>query len=222
MGSVLDCGAAATKPSQLRVSFRAKSECHGGVGAGASRGPSPLPCHRLSVPSARPRPTSAHSDTRYTVVRRSEVRRSLCALCSLGSRGQGGPGAQEAAWLCGDETGNELIRSCGALSKVPPHCDVSRVTSHVQVLGLQRSFSCGDIVSVPSWPPQLLHARSDSWLVSAECDYSWGGPGGGPLARLDANSRYENRAKIFTPCRKIFALFLGRCPRGWRWGTWTR
>ena len=110
--------------------------------------------------------------------------------CSLGSRGQGGPGAQEAAWLCGDETGNELIRSCGALSKVPRHCHVSRVTSHVQVLGLQRSFSCGDIVSVPSWPPQLLHARSDSWLVSADCDYSWGGPGGGPLARLDANSRY--------------------------------
>ena len=70
MGSVLDCGAAATKPSQLRVSFRAKSECHGGAGAGAgaSRGPSPLPCHRLSVPSARPRPTSAHSDTRYTLV----------------------------------------------------------------------------------------------------------------------------------------------------------
>ena len=51
--------------------------------------------------------------------------------CSLGSRGQGGPGAQEAAWLCGDETGNELIRSCGALSKVPPHCHVSRVTCHV-------------------------------------------------------------------------------------------
>ena len=64
----------------------------------------------------------------------------------------------------------------------------------MQVLGLQRSFSCGDIVSVPSWPPQLLHARSDSWLVSADCDYSWGGPGGGPLARLDANSRYQNLA----------------------------
>ena len=136
MGSVLDCGAAATKPSQLRVSFRAKSECHGGAGAGAgaSRGPSPLPCHRLSVPSARPRPTSAHSDTRYTL---SGGLRSggHSVHCSLGSRGQGGPGAQEAAWLCGDETGNELIRSCGALSKVPPHCHVSRVTCHEPCAG---------------------------------------------------------------------------------------
>ena len=159
-------------------------------GGGGQQGalPPPLPPPVRAQPQAAPHQRTQRHQVHTGL--RSEVRRSLCALFSLGSRGQGGPGAQEAAWLCGDETGNELIRSCGALSKVPPHCHVSRVTSIVQVLGLQRSFSCGDIVSVPSWPPQLLHARSDSWLVSADCDYSWGGPGGGPLARLDANSRY--------------------------------
>ena len=53
------------------------------------------------------------------------------------------------------------------------------------MLGLQRSFSCGDILSLD--PPPLLAslARSDSWLLSAECDFSWAGAG----ARLDANSR---------------------------------
>lgn len=141
LGSVLDCSGAGVKPpSHLRVSFRAKSECHGGAGGVSSRGPSPLPGHRLSVPSGKTRPSSAHSD-RVPV----------------------GPGQE--VWL---DEGNDLIRSCGALSKV---------------LGLQRSFSCGDIVSLESAPPLASLTRSDSWLLSAECDFSWAG------ARLDANSR---------------------------------
>ena len=188
------CWTAAPRPRSPRSCGSASApspSVTAGRGRGPAGGPPPSPATACPCPApgrAPPAPT-ATPGTPWSGGLRSG---GHCALCS---RGQGGPGAQEAAWLCGDETGNELIRSCGALSKVPPHCDVSRVTSHVQVLGLQRSFSCGDIVSVPSWPPQLLHARSDSWLVSAECDYSWGGPGGGPLARLDANSRYENRAK---------------------------
>lgn len=141
LGSVLDCSGAGVKPpSHLRVSFRAKSECHGGAGAGSSRGPSPLPCHRLSVPSGRTRPSSAHSD-------RAKAGHEL--------------------WL---DEGNDLIRSCGALSKV---------------LGLQRSFSCGDIVSLDPAPLLPFLSRSDTWLLSAECDYSWAGAG----PRLDANSR---------------------------------
>ena len=142
IGSVLDCsgqlGQAVNKPSHLRVSFRAKTECPGPGGGVSSRGPSPLPCHRLSVPSVRPRPTSAHSDT---------------------SRGQG-----QEVWL---DEGNDLIRSCGALSKV---------------LGLQRSFSCSDILSLLE-PAPLTHARSDTWLVTGDSDYTWAG------GRLDANSR---------------------------------
>ena len=50
------------------------------------------------------------------------------------------------------------------------------------MLGLQRSFSCGDIVWLLD-PAPLPAARSDSWLLSAECDHSWAG------AKLDANSR---------------------------------
>ena len=119
LGSVLDSGHGAN--GQLRVSFRAKSECE----TGGSRGPSPLPSHRLSVPQARPRPRSQ-------------------------------------PWL---DEGNDLIRSCGALSKV---------------LGLQRSFSCGDIMTGLETLHQLHHSRSDSWLVQAE-DYAWG--------RLEASSR---------------------------------
>ena len=88
---MLDCSGAGVKPpSHLRVSFRAKSECHGGAGGVSSRGPSPLPGHRLSVPSGKTRPSSAHSD-RVPV----------------------GPGQE--VWL---DEGNDLIRSCGALSKV--------------------------------------------------------------------------------------------------------
>lgn len=143
LGSVLDCSVSGVKPpSNLRVSFRAKSECHGVAGAISSRGPSPLPCHRLSVPSGRTRPSSAHGD------------------CSKAGQGQ-------EVWL---DEGNDLIKSCGALSKV---------------LGLQRSFSCGDIVSLGPVPLLPYLSRSDTWLLSAECDYSWAGAG----ARLDANSR---------------------------------
>ena len=119
LGSVLDSGHGANR--QLRVSFRAKSECE----TGGSRGPSPLPSHRLSVPQARPRPRSQ-------------------------------------PWL---DEGNDLIRSCGALSKV---------------LGLQRSFSCGDIMTGLETLHQLHHSRSDSWLLHCE-DYAWG--------RLDPSSR---------------------------------
>ena len=103
-------------PSNLRVSFRAKSECHGVAGAVNSRGPSPLPCHRLSVPSGRTRPSSAHSD------------------CGKAGQGQG-------VWL---DEGNDLIRSCGALSKVsstfypnPPFLNISspgtRFTAQLQL-----------------------------------------------------------------------------------------
>ena len=119
LGSVLEAGHGASR--QLRVSFRAKSECE----TGGSRGPSPLPSHRLSVPQARPRPSSAQP------------------------------------WL---DEGNDLIRSCGALSKV---------------LGLQRSFSCGDIQDL-ELPPSLQQSRSDSWLLHCE-EYAWG--------RLDPSSR---------------------------------
>ena len=95
IGSVVDC--CVNKPSHLRVSFRAKTETGKGVmghnGTGGSRGPSPspLPCHRLSVPGpgVRTRPTSAHSNT------------------SAGHRGQE---------LYFDDS-SELIRSCAALSK---------------------------------------------------------------------------------------------------------
>lgn len=87
----MDCSVSGVKPpSNLRVSFRAKSECHGVAGAISSRGPSPLPCHRLSVPSGRTRPSSAHGD------------------CSKAGQGQ-------EVWL---DEGNDLIKSCGALSKV--------------------------------------------------------------------------------------------------------
>ena len=156
---MLDCSGAGVKPpSHLRVSFRAKSECHGGAGAGSSRGPSPLPCHRLSVPSGRTRPSSAHSD-------RAKAGHEL--------------------WL---DEGNDLIRSCGALSKVSASClPLFPSDQHFtpQVLGLQRSFSCGDIVSLDPTPLLPFLSRSDSWLLSAECDYSWAGAG----PRLDANSR---------------------------------
>ena len=64
-------------------------------------------------------------------------------------------------WL---DEGNDLIRSCGALSKV---------------LGLQRSFSCGDIQDL-ELPASLQQSRSDSWLLHCE-DYAWG--------RLDPSSR---------------------------------
>ena len=64
-------------------------------------------------------------------------------------------------WL---DEGNDLIRSCGALSKV---------------LGLQRSFSCGDIQDLEV-PANLQQSRSDSWLVQCE-EYAWG--------RLDPSSR---------------------------------
>jgi len=117
-----------TKPSNLRVSFRAKSECP------LSRGPSPLPCHRLAVPTQRTRPCSANCDEKVLV---------------------------KDIWL---DEGNDLIRSCGALSKV---------------LGLQRSFSCGDILTIPESAP-IRHTRSDTFLIECE-DYTWG--------RLDANSR---------------------------------
>ena len=143
IGSVLDCSGqvaqGVNKPSHLRVSFRAKTDCPGPVGGVSSRGPSPLPCHRLSVPSVRPRPTSAHSDS---------------------SRDRAG----QEVWL---DEGNDLIRSCGALSKV---------------LGLQRSFSCSDILSLLE-PAPLGHARSDTWLVTGDSDYTWAG------GKLDANSR---------------------------------
>ena len=59
------------------------------------------------------------------------------------------------------------------------------ISSPPQVLGLQRSFSCGDIVSLGPVPLLPYLSRSDTWLLSAECDYSWAGAG----ARLDANSR---------------------------------
>lgn len=122
LGSVME----STKPSNLRVSFRAKSECP------LSRGPSPLPCHRLAVPSQRTRPCSANCDEKVKDI-----------------------------WL---DEGNDLIRSCGALSKV---------------LGLQRSFSCGDILTMVESLP-IRHTRSDTFLLECE-DYTWG--------RLDANSR---------------------------------
>ena len=64
-------------------------------------------------------------------------------------------------WL---DEGNDLIRSCGALSKV---------------LGLQRSFSCGDILTISDSLP-IRQTRSDTFLMACE-DYTWG--------RLDANSR---------------------------------
>ena len=64
-------------------------------------------------------------------------------------------------WL---DEGNDLIRSCGALSKV---------------LGLQRSFSCGDIQDLEV-PASLQHSRSDSRLLQCD-DYAWG--------RLDPSSR---------------------------------
>ena len=123
-----------------------------------SRGPSPLPCHRLSVPSGRTRPSSAHSD-------------------------RGGAGHGQELWL---DEGNDLIRSCGALSKVSSALHHSAAANTPpQVLGLQRSFSCGDIVSLEPAPLLPSLARSDTWLLSAECDYSWAGAG----ARMDANSR---------------------------------
>lgn len=122
LGSVME----STKPSNLRVSFRAKSECP------LSRGPSPLPCHRLAVPTQRTRPCSANCDEKVKDI-----------------------------WL---DEGNDLIRSCGALSKV---------------LGLQRSFSCGDILTISDSVP-IRHTRSDTFLMECE-DYTWG--------RLDANSR---------------------------------
>jgi len=122
LGSVME----STKPSNLRVSFRAKSECP------LSRGPSPLPCHRLAVPPQRARPCSANCDDKVKDI-----------------------------WL---DEGNDLIRSCGALSKV---------------LGLQRSFSCGDILTISDSLP-IRQTRSDTFLMACE-DYTWG--------RLDANSR---------------------------------
>ena len=122
----------------------------------SSRGPSPLPGHRLSVPSGKTHPSSAHSD-----------------------RGPVGPGQE--VWL---DEGNDLIRSCGALSKVSSQSSQAASPDPLpQVLGLQRSFSCGDIVSLEPAPPLASLTRSDSWLLSADCDFSWAG------ARLDANSR---------------------------------
>ena len=63
-------------------------------------------------------------------------------------------------WL---DEGNDLIRSCGALSKV---------------LGLQRSFSCGDILTIQDSVP-VRHTQSDVLLV--ECDKY-------PQVRLDTQS----------------------------------
>lgn len=148
IGSVLDYSGPSTNnkpPSHLRVSFRAKPDCQNQGTGSSSRGPSPLPCHhRLSVPSGsgsvRPRPSSARSDLSRSAQDRHDV------------------------WL---DEGNDLIRSCGALSKV---------------LGLQKSFSCGDILNLMD-PVTLTHSRSESWLVLADCEYNWG------WGKLDVNSR---------------------------------
>ena len=155
----MDCSI--NKPSNLRVSFRSKTDQGGGGGGGgqgagggghgrclSSRGPSPspLPCHRLSVPPAgtrtRPvtRPTSAHSNN---------------------------SGHRAGQDLCWDDTSADLIRSCGALSKA---------------LGFQRSFSCGDIWGLVD-KESLVSSRSDTLLISSDVDYLWGG------TRLDTNSR---------------------------------
>ena len=104
-----------------------------GRGRGPAGGPPPSPATACPCP-APGRAPPAHTATPGTL--HTGLRSGGHSVhCSLGSRGQGGPGAQEAAWLCGDETGNELIRSCGALSKVPPHCHVSRVTCHEPCAG---------------------------------------------------------------------------------------
>eukprot|EP00090_Calanus_glacialis_P046905 TRINITY_DN9442_c0_g1_i4.p1 TRINITY_DN9442_c0_g1~~TRINITY_DN9442_c0_g1_i4.p1 ORF type:complete len:232 (-),score=40.10 TRINITY_DN9442_c0_g1_i4:193-888(-) len=62
-----------------------------------------------------------------------------------------------------NNTGKDLIHSCGAISKM---------------LGLQRSFSCGDILTISESEP-VRHTRSDTFLHECE-DYT--------LETPDANS----------------------------------
>ena len=118
------------------VSFRAKSECEsGGGGAGGGLSRGPSPS---PLPSHR-----------------------LSVPHHGSHRSRPSSADPSSPWL---DEGNDLIRSCGALSKV---------------LGLQRSFSCGDIQDL-ELPPSLQQSRSDSWLLHCE-EYAWG--------RLDPSSR---------------------------------
>ena len=136
LGSLLDSGQAAANRQLRVVSFRAKSESETGGGGGGGGGVSRGPS---------PSPLPSHR----------------LSVPPLSHRSRPSSADHSSPWL---DEGNDLIRSCGALSKV---------------LGLQRSFSCGDIQDLEV-PASLQQSRSDSWLVQCE-EYAWG--------RLDPSSR---------------------------------
>jgi len=111
---------------------------------------------------------------------------SVCTQVSIGSvmslRNQSYINIRDVRNLSFDREGNDLIQSCGAISRI---------------LGLQRSFSCGDILTISESEP-VRETRSDTLLHDDE-EYTLGTNSGTLSACIAVENSIKSSSQLPSP-----------------------
>lgn len=87
--------------------------------------------------------------------------------------------------------GEDLIHSCGAISKM---------------LGLQRSFSCGDILTISESEP-VRHIRSDTFLHECE-DYTLETPDANSGTCIAGDNNIKSSSQLPSPDAELVKVYF--------------